>query len=162
MISKEKVIALAQERIDELNTGVFIVEVNISATNVITIELDKESGGVNIDECVSVSRNVEHNLDREVEDFELSVSSAGMDRPLRVPKQFVKNIGRQVKAVMGHGSFEGELIAYDEDSITLRTETKEKIEGKKKKEVVIREHQLSFSDIKEVKRIITFGNPKKK
>lgn len=161
MISKDKVIALAQERIDELDTGIFIVEVSISPTNVITIELDKKIGGVNIDECVSVSRNVEHNLDREVEDFELSVSSAGMDRPLRVPQQFVKNIGNQVKAVLSHGSIEGELANYSANGIVIKTATKERIEGKKKKELVEKEHALTFDEIKEVKRIITFGNPKK-
>lgn len=162
MISKERVIALAQERIDELDSGVFIVEVNITPANVITIELDKEFGGVNIDECVSVSRNVEHNLDRETEDFELSVSSAGMDRPLRVPKQFVKNIGNEVRVVLNHGSVEGELISYDGDKLVVQTSTKEKIEGRKKKELVIRQHEIDMNDVKEVKRIITFGNPKKK
>lgn len=162
MISKDTVIALAQERIDELNSGIFIVEVNISPTNVITIELDKESGGVTIEECVSVSRNVEHNLDREAEDFELSVSSAGMDRPLRVPKQFVKNIGNEVRVVLNHGSVEGELVSYDEDKIVVQTSTKEKIEGRKKKEVVVRQHEVDMNDVKEVKRVITFGNPKKK
>lgn len=162
MINKERVIALAQERIDELDSGVFIVEVNITPTNVITIELDKESGGVNIDECVSVSRNVEHNLDRETEDFELSVSSAGMDRPLRVPKQFVKNIGNDVRVVLNHGSVEGELISYDGDKVVIQSSTKEKIEGRKKKELVIKQHEVDMNDVKEVRRIITFGNPKKK
>ncbi|MCB9189095.1 MAG: ribosome assembly cofactor RimP [Flavobacteriales bacterium] len=162
MISKDTVIALAQERIDELNSGIFLVEVNISPTNVITIELDKAIGGVTIEECVSVSRNVEHNLDREVEDFELSVSSAGMDRPLRVPQQFEKNIGNQVKVVLGHGSLEGKLMAFDENKIIIQTITKEKIEGRKKKEEVVRDHEVNRDDVKEVKRIIIFGNPKKK
>lgn len=162
MISKDTVIGLAQERIDELNSGIFLVEVTISPTNVITIELDKKVGGVTIEECVSVSRNVEHNLDREVEDFELSVSSAGMDRPLRVPQQFEKNIGKQVKVVLGHGSLEGELRSFDEQKIVIETITKEKIEGRKKKEEVIRSHEVKMDDVKEVKRIITFGNPKKK
>jgi ribosome maturation factor RimP len=162
MIDKVRVLELAQERIDELASGVFIVEVNISTTNVITIELDNETRGVTIEECVSVSRNVEHNLDREVEDFELSVSSAGMDRPLRVPKQFEKNIGNQVRAVLNHGSVEGELMSYDGDKMIIQTVTKEKIEGRKKKEEVTRQHELNMDEVKEVKRVITFGNPKKK
>ncbi|CAG5085747.1 ribosome assembly cofactor RimP [Parvicella tangerina] len=162
MISKDKVIALAEERIEELNSGIFLVEVNISPTNVITIELDKEQGGVTIDECVSVSRNVEHNLDRETEDFELSVSSAGMDRPLRVPQQFKKNIGNEVRVVLNHGSVQGELMSYDGKKLIVQTSTKEKIEGRKKKELVTRQHEVDLGDVKEVKRVISFGNPKKK
>ncbi len=162
MIDKDQITALAQERIDELDSGIFLVEINISPTNVITIELDKTTGGVTIEECVSVSRNVEHNLDRETEDFELSVSSAGMDRPLRVPQQFEKNIGNDVKVVLNHGSVEGELVAYDGDTMTVQTVTKERIEGRKKKEEVVRQHHVNFDEVKEVKRVITFGNPKKK
>lgn len=162
MISKDRVIELAQERIDDLDCGIFLVEVNISPTNVITIELDKTTGGVTIEECVRVSRNVEHNLDREVEDFELSVSSAGMDRPLRVEKQFEKNIGNEVRAVLHHGSIEGELISYDGEKMIIQTVTKEKIEGRKKKEEVVRQHEVDMADVKEVKRVITFGKPKKK
>jgi len=162
MINKDTVTALAQERIDELDSGIFLVEINISPTNVINIELDKLTGGVTIQECVSVSRNVEHNLDREAEDFELSVSSAGMDRPLRVAKQFEKNIGNEVRAVLSHGSVEGELLSYDGEKIVIQTVTKEKIEGRKKKEEVLRQHEVDMNDVKEVKRVIKFGNPKKK
>jgi len=157
MISKDIVTKLAQERIDELDNGIFIVDLRISSSNQIIIELDRMGGGISINDCMSVSRNVEHNLDREVEDFELQVSSAGMDRPLRVPQQFEKNMGRQIKAILNHGSIEGKLISYVEgESITIETETKEKIEGKKKKEIVVRQHEVPFSDIKEVKRVITF------
>ena len=90
-MDKNIILQLAQERIDSLDRGLFIVDITISASNVINIELDKEQGGVSIEDCISVSRNVEHNLNREVEDFELNVSSAGMDRPLRHEKQFHKN-----------------------------------------------------------------------
>ena len=91
MIDKSLVLRLAEERIQELNRGLFIVDLTISTRNVINIELDREGGGVSIEDCISVSRNVEHNLDRESVDFELNVSSAGMDRPLRHEKQFIKN-----------------------------------------------------------------------
>jgi ribosome maturation factor RimP len=84
MISKEKVLELIEERFNELNNGLFLVELAISKTNKIRVEIDKHQGGVSIQDCMSVSRNVEHNLDREDEDFEIEVTSAGLDKPLRV------------------------------------------------------------------------------
>jgi ribosome maturation factor RimP len=161
MIKKETVRAFAQERIDELDCGIFIVEINISPANDILVELDKMGSGVAINECVSVSRNVEHNLDREVQDFSLSVSSAGMDKPLRVKEQFDKNIGRLVKAILEHGSVEGILISHNEDQLVIESEHKEKLEGKKKKVLVKKENILEWDDVKEVKRVITFGKSAK-
>src|SRR5690554_744927 len=87
MLNKENIEKLALERINELDKGLFIVDISISPKNVIQVELDCEDGNVAILDCVSVSRNIEHNLDREEQDFELSVSSAGLDRPFRVLKQ---------------------------------------------------------------------------
>lgn len=157
MIGKEVVRALAQERIDELNDGIFIVEITITPNNFILVELDKTSGGVAINDCVSVSRNIEHNLDRDVEDFELSVSSAGMDRPLRVMQQYAKNLGRLVQVIQKDGvSIEGNLTAYTEEGLTISAEKKVKLEGAKKKELITEINNILFSDIKEVKRVITF------
>lgn len=157
MIAKEVVRALAQERIDELNDGIFIVEITITPNNFILVELDKSTGGVAINDCVSVSRNIEHNLDRDVEDFELSVSSAGMDRPLRVPQQYEKNLGRLLNVIKADGvSLEGKLEAYTEEGLTLSTEKKVKPEGAKKKELITETNNILFSEIKEVKRVITF------
>ena len=76
MITKQLVRKLAEERIDELDRGLFIVNISISSSFVIHLELDKTEGYVAIEDCISVSRNVEHNLDRESQDFELHVSSA--------------------------------------------------------------------------------------
>ena len=113
MITKELVQKLAQERIDELDRGLFIVAISISPKFVINLELDKVEGYVAIDDCVSVSRNVEHNLDREEQDFELHVSSAGLDKPLRVLPQYVKNIGRIVEVILKDGKEkEGVLYLY--------------------------------------------------
>jgi ribosome maturation factor RimP len=160
MIKKETVRALAQERIDELDCGIFIVEINISPANDILVELDKMGSGVAINECVSVSRNIEHNLDREVQDFSLSVSSAGMDKPLRVKEQFEKNIGRTVRAILEHGSAEGILLSFDDNQLVIESEHKEKQEGKKKKILVKKETVLLWDEIKEVKRVIDFGKIK--
>lgn len=157
MINKKRVEELINERIAELNNGLFVVELSISASNVITVELDKHQGGVSVDDCIAVSRNIEHNLDREQQDFELNVSSAGLDRPLRVLPQFIKNIGRTVKVVKMDGTkLEGELKSATETGIVVENSRTEKVEGKKKKEVIVEQHQLPFDNIKETKIVITF------
>ena len=158
MIDKEKVIKFAEERIDELNKGIYIVDMKINNGNQIFLELDVEEGSISIDDCISVSRNVEHNLDREVEDFSLEVSSAGIDQPFRVLKQYIKNIGREVKVqTYEHGrKFEGLLKSANEDQIVLEVKEKKRLEGRKKKVWVTEEIPLKYNEIKETKLIISF------
>ena len=157
MIRKETVRALVDERISELANGLFVVDLTISATNVIHVELDKHEGYVAVNDCMSVSRNVEHNLDREQEDFELHVSSAGLDKPFRVLPQYLKNIGRQVKVVLNDGTkLEGELKSANETELALELIRKEKVEGKKKKETIVEQRVLQMEQIKETKIVITF------
>ena len=96
MIDRKQIEHLVEERIQELDNGLYVVEMTISSTNVIRIEIDKINGGVTVADCVSVSRNVEHNLDREKADFELHVSSAGLDKPFRHINQYIKNVGRTI------------------------------------------------------------------
>ena len=108
-------------------------------------------------DCISVSRNIEHNLDREEEDFELSVTSAGLDKGLRVFPQYKKNIGREVdvKLVDG-GEINGKMIDATPEQIVVQTTRKEKIEGKKKKEVIVEDHVLPMNKVKETKIVISF------
>ncbi|RFC55564.1 ribosome assembly cofactor RimP [Brumimicrobium aurantiacum] len=158
MLKKKLIEELALERINELDKGLFIVEISITGKNVIQVELDTEEGHVAINDCVSVSRNIEHNLDREEQDFELHVSSAGLDKPFRVMQQYVKNIGNEVKVHLKekNKTIEGVLTFVDENGLKLETTTKERVEGKKKKEIVVREHQFTFDEIKETKIVISF------
>lgn len=158
MIDKNTVIKLAQERIDELNNGVYIVELKINNGNQIFLELDKEEGSIAIEDCISVSRNIEHNLDREEEDFSLEVSSAGIDQPFRVLKQYKKNIGREVKVqTFEHGKqIEGVLKSADEEQIVVEVREKKRLEGRKKKIWVSEEILLKYNEIKETKLIISF------
>jgi ribosome maturation factor RimP len=157
MLNREYIIELAEERIAELNKGLFIVDLRIGENNIIMLEIDSEIGSVSIDDCVRVSRNIEHNLDREEQDFELHVSSAGLDRPLRVTRQYPKNVGRELKVKTEDGrKIEALLVAADDQGIVLKTERKEKIEGKKKKEVIVEEIPLKYTEIKEAKVVISF------
>lgn len=157
MISKENITALINERIRDLEKDLYVVELSISAKNVIRVEIDKVDGNVTVDECVSISRNIEHNLDREKEDFELHVSSAGLDKPFRHINQYKKNIGRmiQVKSIES-GKLEGRLSNVDDKGITLIRSEKKRIEGRKKKEVVEEEFQFDFDQIKETKIVVSF------
>lgn len=157
MISKQKVKELAEERIKDRDERLFIVELTISSSNVIRLELDKTEGNVSIEDCMSVSRNIEHNLDREDDDFELHVSSAGLDKPLRVHAQYVKNIGRDLDVKLkSKEKVTGTLISVDEAGIVLKREEKQAVEGKKKKELVVIENKIAFSDINEAKIVISF------
>lgn len=157
MIKKEKVIALVEERMEELNNGLYIVELSISATNTIHVEIDKINGGVTVTDCVSVSRNVEHNLDREAEDFELHVSSAGLDKPLRHMNQYIKNIGRRIETVLKDGKkIEGELLKITDDALFINEQVSKQMENKKKKMVFDEVREVNFADVKESKIVISF------
>ncbi len=157
MIDKNKVIALVEERMEELNNGLYIVELTISPANSIQVEIDKIQGGVSVSDCVSVSRNVEHNLDREEEDFELHVSSAGLDKPLRHINQYIKNIGRRVASVLNDGSkVEGEIIKINDGSMLVKDLVAKQVENKKKKVMVEEVTEVFFSHVKESKIVISF------
>jgi len=147
---------LALERIEELDRGLFIVDIRVTKANKINVEVDSMDGACAINDCISVSRNIEHNLDREVEDFELMVSSPGLDQGFKVVQQYEKNIGRDVKVVLEHGSVEGKLLSINETGVVVETSQKERIDGRKKKELVIRQEDIKFDDIKETKIVISF------
>lgn len=157
MISKKKVAGLIFDRIEELDNGLFVVSLDISSTNRISVELDKHVGGVSVKDCMSVSRNVEHNLDREEQDFELHVSSAGLDQGLRVYAQYKKNVGRDVKVKLHEGGkVEGKMIEATPDQITIQTTRKERIEGRKKKETIVEDLVFEMDKVKETKIVISF------
>ena len=157
MISKDKVIALAQERINELDNGNYLVDVIISPKNAITVKMDNLNGGVSIKDCVSVSRNIEHNLDRESEDFELQVSSPGLDQPFVVKEQYIKNIGKKINIIKtDNQSIVGELISIENNEVTIKEVNTLKNSKTKKKETIEKIHQLKMENIKETKLIISF------
>ncbi|NBR13114.1 MAG: ribosome assembly cofactor RimP [Flavobacteriales bacterium] len=157
MINRKEIEGLVEERIQELNNGLYVVEMTISSSNVIRIELDKLQGGVTVTDCMSVSRNVEHNLDREKADFELHVSSAGLDKPLRHINQYVKNIGRELEVFRKDGTkVEGEIVKVSDDRIVLSSSEMQIVENKKKKERVEVINEILLADIKEAKIVISF------
>ena len=158
MIDKDKITALANERIEEHDSALFIVDLTIGKGNLILVELDKMGGSVSIQDCIAVSRNIEHNLDREEEDFSLEVTSAGLDKPLRVLKQFEKNVGREIEITpVDHGKkIVGVLKEVDEDGLMVENKEKVRLEGKKKKVWETKQVRMKFDEIKETKLIISF------
>jgi ribosome maturation factor RimP len=137
------------------DTPVFVVDIKVSTRNKIMVFLDGDDG-VPISECVKVSRHIESSLDREKEDFELEVSSVGVDKPLQLPRQYKKNIGRNIQVETASGTkLTGKLINSDDHSITIEKELKKK---KKKKDELPEEpvQVIPFSEIEEVKVLVSF------
>jgi ribosome maturation factor RimP len=154
MIAEKIIRELAQSRLDEFNG--FIVDLSIGAANQIKLIIDSDIG-ISVSNCMSVSRNIEHNLDREVEDFSLEVSSAGIDQPFKHHRQYIKNIGREVKVKLHDERItEGLLEEVNEKGIVVLTRQKERIEGRKAKKWVETKHIINFDDIIETKVIISF------
>lgn len=153
MIDKVKIAELVNEK---LTDDQFLVDVTISASNEIHIMVDSDTG-ISINQIVEISRHVESNLDREAEDFELSVFSAGLTEPFRLVRQYKKNVGKEIEVLLTNGQkLSGLLIGVEEQAIDLEITTNEKIEGSKKKELVTKVHHLEYSEIKEAKKILKF------
>lgn len=134
----------------------FIVELSVKPGNKIEILVDRDSG-LALEDCLSVSRHVEGNLDRELEDYSLDVSSPGVGKPLKLKRQYVKNVGRTVNVKRTDGTIvEGILVSSDEEKIVVHTRTKEEVEGKKGKKWVERDEEVAFDTISETKIVISF------
>lgn len=153
MIKKELVETLALEA---LTDEYFIVSISIKKGNAIEVVIDGDNG-VTIQKCVDVSRSIESNLDRESEDFELSVFSSGLGKAFKVHRQYIKNIGSEVEVDPAEGKpLSGILSSVDNEGFDIETKTIERPEkGKKKVEVTSRQRFL-FSDKPKVKNIISF------
>jgi ribosome maturation factor RimP len=131
-------------------TDKFLVDVLIKPGNRVYVFIDGDHG-VTIDDCVKVNRMLESNLDREVEDYEMIVSSAGADQPLKFPRQYPKNIGRSLHLKLADDrELKGKLEQVGEDGIVIQAD------GDKKKKIAPAQVELKFTDISEAKVIISF------
>ena len=153
MISTEKIVNLLSGELE--NRGLFLVEVSVNQGNRISVHIDSMKG-VTLDECISVSRYLESMLDRNIEDFELEVSSPGLDKPLKLPFQFEKNKGRLLDVVKADGiKITGKLLGLRDGVIMLETETvaKDPVTRKKKSEQRIQE--IKQDEVKTAKVVIS-------
>ncbi|HET8809094.1 MAG TPA: ribosome assembly cofactor RimP [Flavobacteriaceae bacterium] len=151
---KEKVETLLAEALDE-NPGLFLIDLEIVGNNQILVVIDGDKG-VSVNDCIAVSRKIEHNLDREEEDFSLEVTSAGVSQPLKLPRQFKKNIGRKLSVVTKDDKFEGELVDVTDETISLKWKAREPKPVGKGKTTVKKEAVLNYAEIVEAKVMITF------
>ncbi len=134
----------------------FIVDIAIKQGNKITVLLDNDNG-VSIKDCVEMSRHIESNLDREKDDFELNVMSPGLTEPFKILRQYQKNVGKQIDVLTKEGKkLSGKLLFATEEGIELESKVKEKVEGKKGKQLIINNIKLTFNQIKETKIVISF------
>lgn len=155
MTFKEKVKDLLGKALEE-NSQLFLIDLDFSEANKISVVLDGDSG-VNLQDCINVNRFLDNGLEGEEVEFSIEVASAGLSTPLKLVRQYVKNIGRTLKVkTSSQGDFEGTLTAADEEGATLTWSTREPKEIGKGKVTVQKTLKISYSDIKEAVVIISF------
>ncbi len=154
-MNQERVKQLVKEALEE-NEKLFLIELSFLANNKILVEVDGDTG-INLKECIRISRHVEHNLDREEEDFALEVTSVDISKPLKVQRQYLKNKDRTlvVKTIDGD-TIEGALIDADETEISLEWKAREPKPIGKGKITVVKKATIAYKNIQEAKVKIIF------
>lgn len=152
-----------RKRIEELlnefldtRKDLFLIDLKFSAGDDITVVLDGDNG-VSLQDCLDASRAIEFNMDREEHDFSLQVMSAGLSEPLATPRQFAKNLGREIEVLLNDSTkTEGELAKVDEEKITLILRYRKPKDIGKGKVDVEEEKEIPYSEIKKALVTIKF------
>lgn len=153
MINKEQIEAIAQQYIED---PMFLVDVVVRPGNIIVVEIDSDES-ISIEDCIALSRSIESQLDRDIEDFELEVGSAGITAPFKLARQYKKNIGNEVEVLSKAGQkLSGLLKDATDTSFTVSTVKKIKVEGAKKKTEVEEDLTFSYEEVKYTKYLIRF------
>jgi len=139
----------------EENKKLFLIDFSITPDNTIRIVLDGDEG-VNLKDCIAISRAIEHNLDREEHDFSLEVTSAGAAEPIVMARQYPKNIGRKLVVKTAAENYEGDLTEATENSITLEWKEREPKPVGKGKRTVQKIKKIAISEIDEAKVKLKF------
>lgn len=154
MIDKNVVKQLVEERLASSDT--YLVAVDVQPDNLITVEIDNDEG-VDIDTCVELSRYLEAHLDRDTEDYELEVGSAGITSPFKVLRQYLKNKGNEVEMLLKSGiKLTGILDDADEKGAVILLEKQVKAEGSKRKTTVQEKVFYPYEEIKYTKYLLRF------
>ncbi len=154
MIEKSIVKELVEEWLKDKDY--FLVSIEISKDNIIVVEID-HADGVWIEDCVELSRYIEEHLDRDKEDFELEVGSAGLGQPFKVLQQYLNYIGKEVEVLDADGKkTKGILKSVDGNEFTVTTRQKVKLEGKKRPELIDVDKNFQMDKVKYTKYIISF------
>lgn len=149
MIAKNHIKKIVTDLIE--NTDQFLVGVEIKSGNVINVFMDGDQG-ISIGQCSKISRHIEAQFDREEEDFDLRVSSPGLDKPLKLKRQFLKYIDRDIEVDLKEGKpLKGKLLSYSDTGLELEVK-----KDKKSKELVI--VPVLHENVKQAKPVISFKN----
>jgi ribosome maturation factor RimP len=154
MIQKEIVKGIVDEFL--ANSANYLVDIDIKPDNMIVVEIDNDQS-VSIDDCISLSKFIESKLDRDVEDYELEVGSAGIGQPFKILRQYMKNVGNEVEVLTKTGvKHSGILKSADTEAFVLTVEKQVKPEGAKRKVRVEEDLAFLYSEIKHTKYLIRF------
>ena len=140
----------------EEREDLFLVDFDVNENNAIKVVIDGDNG-VKVDDCIAISRAIEHNLDREEQDFSLEVASSGATTPLSHVRQYKKHVGRTLSVkTKDQQSYKAELIGQDDSGIQLSWKTREPKPVGKGKVTVRKEANIKYDDIMEAKVVIKF------
>lgn len=154
MIEKNVLIDYTEEYLKD--SASYLADVSIGTGNVITVEIDNDNG-VNIDDCVALSRYLESKFDRDTEDFELTVTSAGLTSPFKTLRQYKKYEGQEIEVLTKDGKkLSGVLKSSDESGFILTITKKVKPEGAKRKMEVQEDMHFAYDNVKYTKYLIRF------
>ena len=154
MVDKKIIEQVVTEAI--AGSDIFIVEIRVTPDNMVTVELDSTSG-LDIDTCARITRAIEAAVDREIEDYELEVGSAGLTAPFKVPAQYVKNIGNDIEVLTRDGrKMTGRLTDVSGTEFTIEVSRKVKEPGAKRPSLVTEPVTLSMDNVKKACYLIQF------
>lgn len=154
MINKDTVRSIVEEWLD--GKEYFLVDIEISPDDRIVVEID-HADGVWIEDCVELSRFIEDHLSRDEEDYELEVGSAGLGQPFKVAQQYHCFVGKDVEVLDADGKkYKGVLKAVDGNDFTVTVQERQKVEGKKRPQLVDTDHTFQMDKVKYTKYLINF------
>lgn len=137
-------------------TPMFLVDVTVRPGNIIVVEIDSDDS-IGIDDCIALSRDIESRLDRDAEDFELEVGSAGVTSPFKIPRQYKKNEGNEVEVLTKAGQkLSGVLKTSDNNGFVITITKMVKPEGAKKKVALEEDLSFAYDEVKYTKYLIRF------
>lgn len=154
MINKDTVRSIVEEWLD--GKEYFLVDIEISPDDRIVVEID-HADGVWIEDCVELSRFIEDHLSRDEEDYELEVGSAGLGQPFKVAQQYHCFVGKDVEVLDADGKkYKGVLKAVEGNDFTVTVQEKQKVEGKKRPQLLETDYTFQMDKVKYTKYLINF------
>lgn len=154
MIDKNLIKSIVEESI--AGTDIFLVDVTVSPANAVIVEIDSKEG-IDIDTCARITREIEARVDRDIEDYELEVGSAGLTSPFKVPGQYIKNIGNDIEVLTRDGrKLTGRLVEVNDPEFTIEVTRKVKEPGAKRPSMVTEPVKLSMDNVKKACYLIDF------